>query len=914
MPLAFDLPMAARFLSALTGGEVSRHTFQTYPDREPPKDAAPAAHPFWCHGTLDEVAPRLEHANEAGLGVSVTVNASDGLGRRYANMLYPRAVFMDFDTNAVPPIVFEHANTLVRTGRGWHAYFWLSHADPDRPDWKGWEAAQSAAAEVFGCERIVDRTKAMRLPGFYHRKHTPMLMELELRHGTRRLLPEVLGALGLTDAFMRQETDKNTEPRRSSRPSWWDIGLLPTADRVDQYAQWVDAQAPAVSGQGGHAQLIRVVKMGYNFGLDPDDAWPVVERFNERCDPPWRTRALRTQFDSAWKSRFDPDSFGSMLWVPRPEPIRHEGAKPPEEPPPLDDDAGVRRRIRRQGVQPPPPPPVEPGAAPDEPPFPTDDDVPPEVFDGLSGHTQDADGPESASDGGGDRDEGGADHSAGGGDHNGDDRMSWDGPPVNGFRVLSPTSPLESAKMFVRWRYIDGPHRTLMHWRKGWYVWSGDRYAGRSKEAINERLYTFAEPAKQAHREKNRTTYSPFHPNDTKVNKMRHALESLTFLSDEAQAPCWLDEEIPEADRPPPREIVACSNGLLHLPSQRFLGKRSDYFNVNALGVAWDENAPRPERWLQFLDELWPDDVDSHRLLQEWFGLSLTSDTSFHKALLIVGPRRSGKGTIARVLNAMHGAQSNVAWPNLHALTSRFGLAPLLDKTVAIIPDLRVSNRVDLQQAVELILNITGEDWLQVDRKNLPAVEVQIPVRFLLMSNLVPRLADAGGAFATRVLALQLEQSFLGREDRGLEAALRRELPGILLWAIEGWKRLDERGHFLQPTTAQEVLEELSHLSTPVQSFVEERCELIADSEVTVDELFTQWRKWCDAEGRTAVGEKATLVRNIRAAYPFLRTTRPRGPSGKRIRCLQGLRITYDDPPGAEQRELPGWEGAPPRD
>lgn len=56
---------------------------------------------------------------------------------------------------------------------------------------------------------------------------------------------------------------------------------------------------------------------------------------------------------------------------------------------------------------------------------------------------------------------------------------------------------------------------------------------------------------------------------------------------------------------------------------------------------------------------------------------------------MIVGPKRSGKGTIARVLTHMLG-RDNVANPTLSGLSSQFGLAPLIDKRAAIISDARL--------------------------------------------------------------------------------------------------------------------------------------------------------------------------------------------------------------------------------
>ena len=67
-----------------------------------------------------------------------------------------------------------------------------------------------------------------------------------------------------------------------------------------------------------------------------------------------------------------------------------------------------------------------------------------------------------------------------------------------------------------------------------------------------------------------------------------------------------------------------------------------------------------------------PKSIDT---LQEEFGLFLTGDTRHQKIFLLVGPKRSGKGTIASVLDQLMG-QTNVCGPTLSGLAQNFGLAP----------------------------------------------------------------------------------------------------------------------------------------------------------------------------------------------------------------------------------------------
>src|SRR5262249_16435837 len=145
------------------------------------------------------------------------------------------------------------------------------------------------------------------------------------------------------------------------------------------------------------------------------------------------------------------------------------------------------------------------------------------------------------------------------------------------------------------------------------------------------------------------------------------------------------------------------------------------------------------------LAQLWPNDPQSIETLQDWLGYLLTQDTRQQKMLVIVGPRRSGKGTIARIIRAMIG-EENVTGPTLAGLAPNFGLWSLLGKPVAIVSDARLSHRTDSAIVTERLLSITGEDALTVDRKCMEPVTVKLPTRFVILTNELPRLGDSSGA------------------------------------------------------------------------------------------------------------------------------------------------------------------------
>src|SRR5262249_37934736 len=145
----------------------------------------------------------------------------------------------------------------------------------------------------------------------------------------------------------------------------------------------------------------------------------------------------------------------------------------------------------------------------------------------------------------------------------------------------------------------------------------------------------------------------------------------------------------------PAEEVLATSNALIHLPSlvegkaQPRIDPAPNFFSFNRLDYDFHLGAPPPNAWRACLSQLWPNDPDSITTRQQWVGYMLRSDTRQQKIVLIVGPKRSGKGTIARVLRGLVGP-ANVAGPTLSSLGTNFGLWPLLNKSVAIISDARL--------------------------------------------------------------------------------------------------------------------------------------------------------------------------------------------------------------------------------
>lgn len=447
--------------------------------------------------------------------------------------------------------------------------------------------------------------------------------------------------------------------------------------------------------------------------------------------------------------------------------------------------------------------------------------------------------------------------------------------------VLNPADPLPSARAFTEAEHSIGGVLAIRHQAGQFFVFHGSAYRECDEASVRSDLYEFLE---QTHRVKDGRRL-PFQPTRAKVNDVLDALRAIPNLPVASAAPCWLGDDSPFD----PFEVVPCTNGLLHIPSRALLPSTPAFFSVNGLDFAFDREAPRPVHWLQFLDDLWPGDPESVETLQEWFGYMLTPDTRQQKILMLIGPKRSGKGTIARVGRRLLG-ERNACAPTLANLGEQFGRAVLIGKTAAIIADARISGRTDSAVVAEALLSISGEDPQTIPRKFLPDWTGRLPTRFMLLTNELPRIEDASGALASRFLVLHLTRSFYGQEDPDLLARFTPELPAILAWALDGRDRLYARGRFVQPDTAADVIRQFEELGSPIGAFVTERCEVGQGFEVATHDIFNDWQRWCHDNGREKAGTTQTFGRNLRAAVPWLGETFPR-VDGRRVRFYQGIRL-----------------------
>ena len=447
-------------------------------------------------------------------------------------------------------------------------------------------------------------------------------------------------------------------------------------------------------------------------------------------------------------------------------------------------------------------------------------------------------------------------------------------------------APMENAQTFLDSKFSCEEGVKLVHYASDFFAYKGTHYADVEESTVRSDLYKFLDKCKKQDRKGN---IVPFAPNPASVSAAMDATKALVHLENHVNTrpPVWLSGY--SSNRPEANKLVSLKNGLFHLEDNILLPHSLGFFTQNSLPFAYDPLAQCPQ-WNQFLNDVWSDDQESIDCLQEMFGYILSGDTLQQKFFNIIGPRRSGKGTINKVLVELLGQHNTVA-PELGELCDTFGLQPWLGKLLASFTDARAPDR-DRGSVVSQLLRIVGGDTVTINRKNKEAWNGYLPTRIVIYSNEVLQLTESSNALTGRMIVLKMSKSFYGKEDTALSTKLMGELSGIFNWAMVGLHRRIERGgYFTQPKTGQELLETMEEMSNPIGSFIEDALEYEGGAEVDKDSVFICYKRWAVKHGLTP-GNDLSFKRR------FLAATQDKGVSsistridGKRQHKYSGIKL-----------------------
>lgn len=298
--------------------------------------------------------------------------------------------------------------------------------------------------------------------------------------------------------------------------------------------------------------------------------------------------------------------------------------------------------------------------------------------------------------------------------------------------------------------------------------------------------------------------------------------------------------------------IMNLKNGLLNIYTRELMPHTPNFVSLIQSPVSYDPEAKCPE-WEKCVDA-WmegEEKAEKTRLIKQFSGYCLTSSMYYDKALFLVGDGGNGKSTFVDTIAMVIGPDST-SHIDLESLYGQYGMKGLIGKRLNVIEEVHGN----YYQSNKLKKLISGEE-VTIDIKYKDQFTFRPQAKFIFAVNLMPRVDDTSTATERRICAIHFKNNFRNNPNTALRSSvglLAKELPGILNWMLDGAQDLAEMGKFVITEEQTQMLAEYRQENSSVEGFIAECVEMEEGAEVTVRDLYDEYKAYCQKDGRKFKG------------------------------------------------------------
>jgi putative DNA primase/helicase len=268
----------------------------------------------------------------------------------------------------------------------------------------------------------------------------------------------------------------------------------------------------------------------------------------------------------------------------------------------------------------------------------------------------------------------------------------------------------------------------------------------------------------------------------------------------------------------------------------------------------YDEKATCPT-WNKFLEQILPD-IEVRTFIQRAIGYALTGSVAEQLIFFFHGTGANGKSTFTDIVLAMLGDYGQQAAPDLLMATKDMhptAVADLLGARFVVSSEIEQGRR--LNEA--LVKQLTGGDAIKARFMRMDFFQFTPTHKLFLHANHRPVIKGTDHAIWRRMRLVPFTVTIPDdQQDKHLVDRLRRELPGILKWAIRGC--LDwQRDGLTRPAAVMQATSDYRADMDLLGAFIDEMCVIGDEMRASANDLFRSYSNWCDANGEHAGTQKA---------------------------------------------------------
>ncbi len=289
-----------------------------------------------------------------------------------------------------------------------------------------------------------------------------------------------------------------------------------------------------------------------------------------------------------------------------------------------------------------------------------------------------------------------------------------------------------------------------------------------------------------------------------------------------------------------PLNFVNLANGVYDRDTKTLLPHDPKYKFTHKFPIIYDKDAVCPLTDA-FLDTVL--EPEQRLAVEEWIGYFFYRAYPFKKAIIFVGEGDTGKTTLLEVLTHLLGTE-NISSVTLQKMSSdKFAAVNLFEKHANLVDELSARDIVDTA-AFKIA---TGGGSIAGERKFGNAFVFRNHSKLTFATNKIPDVKDFDDeAYFNRWMPLRFEKTIVKKIPNFIRIlSTDAERSGLFNLGMRGLDRLLEQGRFSYNKSSLETKMEMMRSSSSIAQFAAEMCERQDGNEISKEEMYESYTKFC---------------------------------------------------------------------